>query len=388
MKRGSRWTALGLACLLSAAAPITGRAADTPSFARSEEEWARLQDNKLEYDEIPDLIHEYNVTVINNRTSYRDYLGDTRDDVTQRYRDAAAELRDNIEYPDDPTDTSYATMLMAAQMNLTQAKSLEQMADDNIDDARTVYLQYQQVEDNLVYSTKLKLIAYYQKLLANELTLQNRELLEAQYRQTVNLANVGLATETDLLNARKAVEQLDASIISDKKETQTMKQTICLAAGWAYNADPELGPLPEITEEQIASINMEEDQAKAVERNYTLLMNQRKYENSTNQADLDNLSTTMKDNRQKIASDVETKYQALLEAQSNYQLAVYEQAVEQQNTAKIERQYQLGTVTALEYQQQAYAMASRDTAAESGKLSLLTAWEDYQAAVNGLASAS
>ena len=64
---------------------------------------------------------EYNVTVLNNRTSYRDYLGDTPSDITQRYRDAATELRNNIQYPDDPTDISYATMLMAAQMNETQA---------------------------------------------------------------------------------------------------------------------------------------------------------------------------------------------------------------------------------------------------------------------------
>lgn len=78
MNRTRKYAALGLACLLAAAAPVSVMAAartDTPEFARSAEEWARLQDNRLEYEEIPDLIHEYNTTVINNRIDYRDYRG-------------------------------------------------------------------------------------------------------------------------------------------------------------------------------------------------------------------------------------------------------------------------------------------------------------------------
>lgn len=80
MNRTRKYAALGLACLLAAAAPVSVMAAartDTPEFARSAEEWARLQDNRLEYEEIPDLIHEYNTTVINNRIDYRDYRGRT-----------------------------------------------------------------------------------------------------------------------------------------------------------------------------------------------------------------------------------------------------------------------------------------------------------------------
>ena len=46
--------------------------AASPEFARSEEEWARLRDNTMEYAEIEDLIHEYNVTVQNNEHDYND----------------------------------------------------------------------------------------------------------------------------------------------------------------------------------------------------------------------------------------------------------------------------------------------------------------------------
>lgn len=390
MKKGTRCTAFSLACLLAAAAPVNTWAAatDSPQFARSAEEWARLEDNKLEYDEIPDLIHEYNVTVLNNRTSYQDYLKDSPSDVAQRYRDAATELRNNIEYPDDPTDVSYATMLMAAQMNETQAQNLEKQADNNVEDSKSIYMQYQMVEANLVLSTKLNLISYYQKLLASQLTQENRALLDTRYQSAQVQASVGYATQMDVLNAKQALEQLDSSIISDDKEIMTLKQKICLATGWSYDADPEFGELPKLDPAQIDTIDLAADQAAALENNYTLKINQRKYTNSTDTAIKENLEKTIRDNQQKISSDITTKYQSLLTARASYELALAEQTIEAQTLAAAERKFQTGSASQLDYQQELYNMSAKNTAVETAKLSLLTAWETYNAAVNGLASAS
>ena len=390
MRKETRFAAAGLVVLLSAAAPAQAWAAatDSPEFSRTAEEWARLQDNTLEYDEIADLVHEYNTTVLNNRVSYRDYLGKDRDDVARRYRDAAQELRDNIEYPDDPTDTSYATMLMAAQLNETQAKSLEEQADNNVDDSQSIYLQYEMVEANLVLATKLNLIAYNQKLLSNGLTEENRSLLEAQYQAVQVQASVGSATQTDVLNARQALEQLESTSISDAKETQTLKQQICLAAGWNYDADPVFGELPQVDPAQITAIDLEADKARALENNYTLKISRRQYENSTSSATRENLQNTIRDNEQNIASDITSKYQSLLEAQSSYNLALTQQAVEAQTLAAVQQRFQTGAASQLEYLQESYNMSSRNTAVETAALSLLSAWETYQGAVNGLASAS
>ena len=390
MRKETRFAAAGLVVLLSAAAPAQAWAAatDSPEFSRTAEEWARLQDNTLEYDEIADLVHEYNTTVLNNRVSYRDYLGKDRDDVARRYRDAAQELRDNIEYPDDPTDTSYATMLMAAQLNETQAKSLEEQADNNVDDSQSIYLQYEMVEANLVLATKLNLIAYNQKLLSNGLTEENRSLLEAQYQAVQVQASVGSATQTDVLNARQALEQLESTSISDAKETQTLKQQICLAAGWNYDADPVFGELPQVDPAQIAAIDLEADKARALENNYTLKISRRQYENSTSSATRENLQNTIRDKEQNIASDITSKYQSLLEAQSSYNLALTQQAVEAQTLAAVQQRFQTGAASQLEYLQESYNMSSRNTAVETAALSLLSAWETYQGAVNGLASAS
>ena len=53
----------------------------SPEFAYTPEKWEALRDNRLEYQEIGDLIHEYNAEVINNRLEYDDYRGKDRDDI-------------------------------------------------------------------------------------------------------------------------------------------------------------------------------------------------------------------------------------------------------------------------------------------------------------------
>lgn len=390
MKKHPKYTALCLACLLTAAAPASALAAqtDSPEFAHSAEEWARLRDNRLEYEEIPDLIHEYNTTVLNNRIEYRDYRGKDRKDTAERYRDTAREIRENISYPDDPTDMSYATMLMAAQTSETTAKSLEEMADNNVDDDQVVYMQYQQVEENLVLSTRLNLVSYYQKLLNHQLTEENQKLLELQYEVAQNQEAAGTATQLEVVNARQAIEQLASTMISDSRETATLKQQICLATGWSYDADPELGPLPELDPGVIFQIDLESDKATALETNYTLKINRRKYDNSTSANVRKTLEETIRDNQQKISSDVQTKYNTLLNAVVSYELAQTEETVAVQNLAAMEIKFQTGMASRLEYAQEQFNLTSKTIAVENAKLSLFSAWVSYQGAVNGLASAA
>lgn len=388
MKGKKNYAAFGLACLLVVAVPATALAAasDSPEFARTPEEWARLRDDRLEYDEIADLIHEYNTTVINNRIDYRDYLGKERKDISQKYRDAAKDIRDNIEFPTDYSDSAYGSLLMAARSNEDAAKNLEEMADNNVDDAQVVMLQYQLVEENLVQSTKLNLIAYYQKLLGNRLTQENQKLLDLQYEVAVNQASAGTATQLEVLNAQQAAEQLASTALSDERETVTLRQKICVATGWKHDAQPEFGELPTLDPEQILAIDLEADKASALENNYTLKINRRKLDNSTSSTVRDTLVETIRDNEQKIASDVIAKYSTLLNALSAYEVAQTEQVVAAQNLAAMEIKFQTGMASRLEYQQEVFNVFSKEIAVENAELTLFSAWVSYEGAVNGLAS--
>ena len=101
MKRLKQALSLGLAGVMMTAAPMTALA--SPEFSRSAEEWAKLRDNTIEYDELEGLIQEYNATVQTNNLGLAEFkrkYGDTKDDVSSKYRDMADEIYSSINYPD------------------------------------------------------------------------------------------------------------------------------------------------------------------------------------------------------------------------------------------------------------------------------------------------
>ncbi len=93
MNNWKRGMSIMLAGTMLAACPAAAFGA-SPEFARTAEEWERLRDNVLEYEELEDLIAEYNTTVQTNQLELnefkRDY-GTTKDDVADKYRDMADE---------------------------------------------------------------------------------------------------------------------------------------------------------------------------------------------------------------------------------------------------------------------------------------------------------
>lgn len=88
---------MGLSLCLQA--PVTALAA-SPEFARTTEEWAKLRDNVLEYDELEDLIHEYNPTVQNNIETYNKTMkGVDYDDYSRQYLLQAEEYDGKLVMP-------------------------------------------------------------------------------------------------------------------------------------------------------------------------------------------------------------------------------------------------------------------------------------------------
>ena len=101
MKRKKRE---GMALLLLTALCLSTEgmsAMASPEFARSQEEWASLSDNRLEWEEIPGLVNEYNATVLNNRKAYQKDSGQNAEEI----RDALkiADQR-GLHYEFIPTD--------------------------------------------------------------------------------------------------------------------------------------------------------------------------------------------------------------------------------------------------------------------------------------------
>ena len=110
------------------------QAAASPEFAYSAEKWAQLRDNVMEYDELADLVHEYNKTVYKNRVTYEDNRDNDFGDAKNDLWDQATDMMDQADslYPPDTyqmaPEGAYASMLYGSAMLEYQARLMMQTA--------------------------------------------------------------------------------------------------------------------------------------------------------------------------------------------------------------------------------------------------------------------
>ena len=382
MKKWKQISACCLAAVLAAAAPTGTAWAGSPEFARSAEEWAKLRDNVMEYDELAGLIHEYNVTVQNNQRDYNEKKNKTSDEIAQDYRDAADAVRSSMSGDDSPQ------AIMQDSMAEAQALSLEQQADDNVEDSEIFKMTYDQTEATLVSNAQTNLISYHQKARDLDLKKKNRELLAATYDSVVLKMNHGMATQMEVLTAQENLQNADAAILTAESDLENTRQKLCVMLGWRYDASPEIREIPAVELNRIQSMDPAADKAKARENHYTLRSHKKKLANSSNNSKKESLQMTIDDNIQRIGSSVDSAYKNVIQSQTAYQQAAVSLEVASKNMEAAERKMQIGTLSRLDYLTQQYAYLQAQVAMEDASMALFQAVESYDWNINGLASAS
>lgn len=369
---------------LAVPAPLTALA-DSPPFAYSEEKWASLRDNKLEFDEIADLIHEYNSTVKKNAIEYQDYKGKDSEEIAQGYYDTAEEIYDSIEYPDSDEE-NYGSRLAAAHSSERSADQMMEQGDKNVADSDTVLWGYMKTEKGLVQSAQLQMISYWNAVVS--LQTRNNEVEKARkdYETARTRAAAGTAAQTDILNAQEALLTAQAAVTETEGSIASIRENLCLMLGWNYGDEVEISTLPEPEASMSARINLEEDIAKAVENNYDLKILNRQVKNARVGTVQRSYETTLKSSEEAVKSNVRSAWQSLLLSENQYAQAKESFALEETGMQSAERKKAAGTISANSYQSQAYSYAAARAELDKAALSLLTAQLAYQWAVDGLAS--
>lgn len=380
MRNIKQIAAFSLAAVLSVSGPALNVWAGSPEFARTQEEWTKLRDNVVEYEELADLIHEYNVTVQKNQLDLNDKKKDdliTRDQYAQNYRDAANDARSAISGDDPVTDAKSAV----------SAAKADKAADDNTEDLEVYRLTYDQTEANLASQAQTLMITYIQQKNQLESAQLESERSEADYQTTLAKQGEGMATQADLLAAKETIQNTSAAIEKLHASLEETRQKLCVMLGWNYNDSPEIRDIPAVDSGHIQSLNPVEDKEKALQNNYTLNINKRKLENASADITKETLKRTISSNEQNISTALVKAYQAVLQANAAYEQAVTEYNLESKTMDIMTQKYQLGMVSPLVYQKQENAYKTKSIAVKSAELTLFSAVQNYDNSVNGLALA-
>lgn len=364
--------------------------AGTPEFGRSAEEWAKLRDNKIEYDELADLVHEYNATVVKNQIDlawFKNDYGMSNDEWSSRYRELADDLESSLDYP-DVEDSGYATTMTNIVTSEMQIKSWREKADDAEDDYLTYYYDYSSAEALIASTAQTDMIQYYQYQLQKQSDELALELQEENWNQVQSKRQHGSATDVDVLTAEESLRNAKKAVQDDENSIDRTRERLVVLLGWKHDDHPEIGELPEVTQEMIDALNPDADREVAVENNYTLKINRRKLEISKSGESKEKLQEAIDENIRSIGASLSSAYQDVVSARAARDLAAAKAQLANDQFAIAQRQYQVGSLSRYGWLTQKNSMESAAIEKQAKELELLQAVESYHWAVKGLAGSS
>lgn len=395
--------------------------AENPQFAHDEATWAKLRDNTMEYDELALLVEEYNPNYQNEQASYNDTKND--DNANEIRWDAQASAQDMYASADELRDQAedlssmaealssqaeearragnaalaaqlqagaasymagYAPLMSAAAMTQNSALKSDISADSSYVDSDMRKIKHIKNQRGIIVSTQNLFNSYNQLRVNADLIQKNVEVMEAVLGATQTQASIGMATQSDVLKAQKNLQSIKSTQTETLASLETLRQNLCMMTGWSYDAQPEIKEVPQADLSYLDQINLEEDRKKALENNYDLQYSRKALANmQENSVDKKNQERVVKNQEQSVSASMTTLYNDIQQKKIAWQLAQAELDIETQNMSKVETKKELGMVSNLEYLQAQSAYLGKQIAEKAANMSLFSAIETYQWAVNG-----
>ena len=365
--------------------------AKSPTFSRTEEEWAKLRDMNLDYEEIDGLVTEYNATVQTNQANMqqftRDY-GRKNVEVSQSYRDMAQKIEDSLTEP-EPDSMTYVPMMASIAQSRATINNLKNSADTTLEDYEVQYFTYESARLSLVQNTKALMISYYSKDVSKEALQKSVEVAELNLANAQARVAVGMATNLDVLSAKEAVIKANKELNDQSNAALADRDKLLIMTGFKTDSQANIGLVPVLSEEELQNIdkiNVEEDIKKAVEENYALKINKRKLGNAKSDTQIKSLNSTISSGTENIKANVQTLYKNLLNAKDKLNLLKAELELSRRDLETIRQKKNLGMATQLEVANKELENIKKNTEKKQAELALRLALENYNSAVNGLAS--
>ncbi len=365
--------------------------AKSPTFSRTEEEWAKLRDMNLDYEEIDGLVTEYNATVQTNQANMqqftRDY-GRKNSQVSQSYRDMAEKIEDSLTEP-EPDSMTYVPMMASIAQSRATINNLKNSADTTLEDYEVQYFTYESARLSLVQNTKALMISYYSKDVSKEALQKAVEVAELNLANAQARVAVGMATNLDVLSAKEAVIKANKTLSDQSNAALADRDKLLIMTGFKTDSQANIGLVPVLSEEELQNIdkiNVEEDIKKAVEENYALKINKRKLGNAKSDTQIKSLNSTISSGTENIKANVQTLHKNLVNAKDKLNLLKAELELSSKDLETIRQKKNLGMATQLEVANKELENIKKNTEKKQAELALRLALENYNSAINGLAS--
>lgn len=368
---------------------------------------------KLSFDTLEKTVREGNVSI---RSYQQTVESAEKTDVSDQYINKYFNLSQQIDAYDkqisslkksrDSIKDSDLRKTITAQISVLQATrdSLYQQykdLDDDEDDAKdeqkktvdSTRRQMQNNADTICLSAEnnyISLASMQYSLAQTERSLQQFDRSIAQTKKQVAL---GIATKNTLSGLESQRELLAAQQKSAQTSADSLANTLAIQCGYPTGTELTIESLPEVTAEQLASIDYETDLAEALKNSYSIWSaddSVRKasddYENDvTNNLHAYEAAKIQRDaTEESVKSSFRKLYKTMQEKNTAMTAAQTDLAQAQKTFAVSQLQYNRGMISRIKFEEAQDTYTTAQETAENARTGLLTAYNNYQWAKRGV----
>lgn len=368
---------------------------------------------KLSFDTLEKTVREGNVSI---RSYQQTVESAEKTDVSDQYINKYFNLSQQIDAYDkqisslkksrDSIKDSDLRKTITAQISVLQATrdSLYQQykdLDDDEDDAKdeqkktvdSTRRQMQNNADTICLSAEnnyISLASMQYSLAQTERSLQQFDRSIAQTKKQVAL---GIATKNTLSGLESQRELLAAQQKSAQTSADSLANTLAIQCGYPTGTELTIESLPEVTAEQLASIDYETDLAEALKNSYSIWSaddSVRKasddYENDvTNNLHAYEAAKIQRDaTEESVKSSFRKLYKTMQKKNTAMTAAQTDLAQAQKTFAVSQLQYNRGMISRIKFEEAQDTYTTAQETAENARTGLLTAYNNYQWAKRGV----
>lgn len=368
---------------------------------------------KLSFDTLEKTVREGNVSIRSyQQTVESAEKTDVSDQYINKYFNLSQQIdaydkqisslkksRDSIEDTDlRKTITAQISVLQATRDSLYQQyKDLDDDEDDAKDEQKktvdSTRRQMQNNADTICLSAENNYISLASMQYSLAQTERSLQQLDRSIAQTKKQVALGIATKNTLSGLESQRELLAAQQKSAQTSADSLANTLAIQCGYPTGTEITIESLPEVTAEQLASIDYETDLAEALKNSYSIWSaddSVRKasddYENDvTNNLHAYEAAKIQRDaTEESVKSSFRKLYKTMQEKNTAMIAAQTDLAQAQKTFAVSQLQYKRGMISRIKFEEAQDTYTTAQETAENARTGLLTAYNNYQWAKRGV----
>ena len=351
----------------------------------SEEAWAGLMDNTLTYEEIPDLVRNFNPAIASAWNSYDDsirYMETSIEELHARQRDMG-----------QMKDISKSSGAIADYGNYTMQEMILSGSTKNLRSSVDRMKRPATAQNRPLSAAERQVTAGVQQLMIACASLASQRAIVAEsagmYEKLLSDANarysVGMATAADVQSAQTAYLQARSQLSSIDASAYLLKKNLILLCGWSENADPEIAPLPAPDPARIDAMDPDADLTKAIAHSQDII-NFRNEQHSLSTYSKNMRHESEETMNQNLLVNLRDQYRTVLSARESWEAAKSGLQAAEMTKNAADMQYQLGMLSTAQYLGALTQYQSARTTMLTAESTFFQAMETYDWMLNGVSS--